>query len=427
MSAAERPRDPGAREPGARDPGARDPEGQGQAPREQRRVRVAVLCNVLTPYRVHAHRRIARELPEVELFTLLTHDEPDQPWSLRPPAEINPVPFGAGEAFVGSPKVSRRAWRKGGEVCRWLAAQRADAVVVCGYNDVTRLRVILWCRARGLPAALFTDGNIASDRARGLRLLLKRAYLAPVLRCFRVLMPCGTLGAAMLRRYGADPARTVFWPYEPDEAPIRAATPEQARAAITALGLDPARRRLLVCARLTRVKRIDLAIDAFARIAAERPDWDLVIAGDGPLRDALRARVPEALCPRVVFAGFVGDANALAALYRGCHALCVPSDYEPWALVVHEACAAGLAVVSTDVVGAAAELVRDGVNGRVVPAGDVNALSAALLGVTDAARIDTLRAASPGMIDAWRARGGDPVVGLRRALEKMRLLPPPRG
>src|SRR4029078_10529240 len=58
---------------------------------------VAVVSNSLTPYRLHLHRRIARELPEIELASLFTHVDSTSPWGLEPPADIHPVQFGAGE------------------------------------------------------------------------------------------------------------------------------------------------------------------------------------------------------------------------------------------------------------------------------------------------------------------------------------------
>ena len=94
----------------------------------------------------------------------------------------------------------------------------------------------------------------------------------------------------------------------------------------------------------------------------------------------------------------------------------LPSNYEPWGLVINEAAAAGLAIVASDVVGAAAELVQDGVNGRLFPIRDHEALTTALLDVTAPDRIDAMRASSAAVLADWRTRG-DPVSGLRRALK----------
>lgn len=119
-------------------------------------------------------------------------------------------------------------------------------------------------------------------------------------------------------------------------------------------------------ARLVALKRYDAAIDAFARLAPERPDWDLLIVGDGEMR-AWQARVPAELRHRVIWTGFIQDPTETAALYRWSHVFVHPGDYEAWGVVVLEAAAAGLAMIVSNVVGAAPDLVRDGENGRLVP------------------------------------------------------------
>jgi glycosyltransferase involved in cell wall biosynthesis len=101
--------------------------------------------------------------------------------------------------------------------------------------------------------------------------------------------------------------------------------------------------------------------------------------------------------------------------------LVLPSDYEPWALVIIEAAAAGLAILRSDVVGAAAELVRDGRNGRVFPPGDLDALVSAMRDVTHPDRIDAMKAASAEVLLEWQMRG-DPVNGVRHALQRAGVL-----
>lgn len=63
----------------------------------------------------------------------------------------------------------------------------------------------------------------------------------------------------------------------------------------------------------------------------------------------------------------------------GSSCLVLPSLYEPWALVIHEAAAAGMAVICTDVAGASVHLVQDGYNGYIVESGDIEELTRAML------------------------------------------------
>ena len=77
--------------------------------------------------------------------------------------------------------------------------------------------------------------------------------------------------------------------------------------------------------------------------------------------------------------------------------------------------ASGLALVTSDIVGASFDLVEEGVNGRRHPPGDLPRLTACLLDVTDPDRNDAMRAASHRVLAEYRRRC-DPVAGLRAAL-----------
>jgi glycosyltransferase involved in cell wall biosynthesis len=288
-------------------------------------------------------------------------------------------------------------------------------VVMLGYNDMGRIRMIRWCRRNKIPCWLFGDSNILGDRSGGFRGLIKRMAVQRIVSWCDGILRCGRLGTEYFIKYGADPNRLAYFPYEPDYDMIQNVTAEQIADAGRRFGLAAGRRRIVFSGRLAPVKRPDLLIDAFAAIASRRPNWDLLIIGDGALRQAMRQRVPPDLTDRVRWTGFLDDQTTMSTLYRQCDLLALPSDYEPWALVINEAVAAGLAVVSSNVVGAAAELVRDGVNGRLFPPGDLPAFISALLDVTDETKIDAMKTASAAALADWRRRA-DPVNGLRNAL-----------
>ena len=86
-------------------------------------------------------------------------------------------------------------------------------------------------------------------------------------------------------------------------------------------------------------------------IATERPEWDLVIVGRGELQPGLEQQSGEFVRQgRIRFLGHQ-DTERVAAIYRGSHVLVLASNREAWALVVNEACCAGMAiVVSTAIV-----------------------------------------------------------------------------
>ena len=135
-------------------------------------------------------------------------------------------------------------------------------------------------------------------------------------------------------------------------------------------------RTVLFSGSLTRRKGVDLLASAFKALAALHPTVRLKIMGDGPLEHTLRLQLGT-LGKRVEFLGF-RDWSELPAIYAGADVLCVPSRYDGWGLVVPEGLAAGLPVIATNRMGAALDLVQNGVNGWIVPAGDEAALGTAL-------------------------------------------------
>lgn len=378
---------------------------------------LALVNNVQTPYRVHLHRRIVRELPSLRIASLYTHDQADQPWENQRVAEINPVLFGAGHpvAEQSHPRWAVQDWNKGGRIIAWLKRERAAAVVLGGYNDLTRIRLIRWCRRAGVPCFIFADSNIHDDLATGIKRAIKNVFVRWVVRNARGLMPCGSAGRRFFERYGATPERCFYVPYEPDYDLIRSLPESEVEKTRADFGLRTDRKRLVVCARLIDRKRVDLAIDVFAALADKHPDWDLVVIGAGPMKDALAARVPTSLRERVVWTGFLGEQSRISAIYRASHVLVCPSDLEPWGVVVNEAAAAGLAIVASHVVGAAAELVEDGVNGFLFEAGNRAALAERLERAMSPGQTERLRAGSAEVLARWRERG-DPVQGIRKAL-----------
>lgn len=385
---------------------------------------LAIVANSLPPYRLHFHRRISREIQEMRLATVLTHEVSNAPWALADVDGIGLVNFGKGEASNEQAAISRakHEWAKGGRIIESFKQQKVGAVLVNGYNDPGRLRLIRWCHRNSIPVLLFGDSNINGDHAKGWRASVKRKFLTGILRRVDAVLACGSLGRAYFEKYGVAPDDIFYSPYEPNYEQIQELPSDKIESAAHRFGIKPGRRRIIFSGRLVAVKRPELLIEAFGQIAKRRPEWDLVIVGDGPMRAQLQAMVHQDLTARVIWTGFLDDQEAVTALYRNCDVLALPSDYEPWALVVNEAAAAGLAIVCSDVVGAAAELVVPGKNGELFKAGSLDGLIEALLKVTDPARVDGYRALSSAMLSEWR-RVADPVEGLRRALRHVGALP----
>lgn len=393
------------------------PPPEPTTPASDTRPVLAVITGHLTPYRIHINRRLARELTSHRIATLVTKNQSTL-WRAEQVPEIGTVMFDDTsidwEQQPWLPHL-RNEWKKAVQVRRWLRANPVAAVICAGYDEIPNLVAARWCRRRGIPCFNYGDSNIRGRTAVGLKLRLKRIIVPQLLRQFRGVMCCGSLGREFFESFGARPESIFYVPLEPDYAQIESLAPERIQEVCARHQLTTGRRRLVICARLVTLKRTDQVIEAFKTVAGLRPDWELIIIGDGPERAACEALVPTELKSRIRFLGMIADMAEIGAIYRASDCLVLASMMDAWALVINEAACAGLAIVSSHVVGASAELVRDRVNGAIYPAGDLPALTDALRFATDPAHIDRLKAATPAILAQWRA-DADPVDGVRRAL-----------
>lgn len=133
---------------------------------------------------------------------------------------------------------------------------------------------------------------------------------------------------------------------------------------------------------LIMTKGVEYLIRSFARISKEVPNTGLLIVGDGPEENKLKALRDDLGLADVHFAGFIPHGE-LAPYYVLCDLFILPSITlkvpEQWGLVVNEAMSAGKPVIVTNNVGCAYELVKNNVNGLVIPEKDVKALSEAAI------------------------------------------------
>lgn len=158
-------------------------------------------------------------------------------------------------------------------------------------------------------------------------------------------------------------------------------------------------RRLVCVGRLSSVKGHFILLDAIARLKAE-PAFEVVIVGDGPMRRAIEERAVElGIQDRVILTGWMSTEGVHQEIARCC-AMVLPSFAEGLPVVLMEAFAVGRPVIATAITGIP-ELVEPGVSGWLVPAGSVDALSAAIREVLST---DRERLASMGRAGTARVR-----------------------
>lgn len=161
----------------------------------------------------------------------------------------------------------------------------------------------------------------------------------------------------------------VIWPLEEHEPRLEPANVQTAN-----------RRMVLAAGRLVEQKQFDHLIDAFASLAHERPEWDLVILGEGQLREVLQGEIRRRKMEgRVFLPGRVGN---VATWHRAASLFVMSSAFEGFPNALAEAMASGLAVVSYDCPTGPSDLIRHGIDGLLISLNDRHALANAMRTLT---------------------------------------------
>jgi glycosyltransferase involved in cell wall biosynthesis len=302
---------------------------------------------------------------------------------------------------------------------RTLKAGRYDALWVHGYGHQGLLRAIAAARALGIKVMLRGDSQLEGSASSRTVMATKAALLPRLFKFVDAFLAVGSLNREYYRYHGVPDERIFSTPYAVDNDWFRraamAARPYREELRRT-LRLEAGRPVILYASKLQAHKRPGDLLAAFAQLAREcDPIPYLLFAGDGEQRQSMEMRAAEIETDSVRFLGFRNQTE-LPALFDLCDVFVLPSEREPWGLIVNEVMSAGRAVVVSDRVGAAPDLVRNGVNGFVYPHGDIEALAQGLATILkDDATARRMGQASLELIDGWNFEADR--EGLLRALE----------
>lgn len=304
---------------------------------------------------------------------------------------------------------------------RILRKQSFHAVWVHGYGTATNLQAIRAAHVFKIPVLLRAESNL-SDRPRSRKTLMaKSIFFAWLRKRVSAALSIGEANTAYWQHYLGEDFPIFPCSYAVDneffqrECGRAAESREEFRRT---LGLEPGRPVILFASKLqTRKRCIDL-LEAYLRFAQSGPPEKapyLLIVGDGEERAALEGRAQQAAPGNIRFLGFRNQTE-LPRFYDLCNVFVLASVDEPWGLVVNEVMNAGRPVIVSDQVGCHRNLVRDGLNGFVVKAGDTSELEQALRRVL--ASEDAWQSMGAQSLQLIQRYGFDQnIAGIRQALQ----------
>jgi glycosyltransferase involved in cell wall biosynthesis len=341
-------------------------------------VRVAVVSPEPTPYRAPLFDRVATR-PEIDLTVIYAaRTVAGRTWSVQ---TRHRAEFLSGIRLPGVRGLLRHDYPVTPGIARALRRARPDVVVVSGWSTFASQAAVAWSRARRVPYVLLVESHDLGPRA-GWRKVVKGAIVPRLLRGAASTLVVGSAARDSVVARGALPERVRIFANTVDVARWReraerlAARRRELRARRTLVDTDVV---VVSAGRLVPEKGLDLLVRAIADAGDER--LCLVVAGDGPERHRLKELARE-LGVRLDIRGDLPE-DGLAEEYTAADVFALLSLHETWGVVVNEAAASGLPLVVSERVGAAYDLLRDGENGFLVPAGDLEAATVALKRLAD--------------------------------------------
>ena len=255
---------------------------------------------------------------------------------------------------------------------------RFDAVVFMGWGAVSYWLGFAACIARRIPFFLYGDSNeIPANNS--IRRRLRDSVLRALFSKAAGFLVSGRYNADYYRHYGADKTRFFFVPWAVDndrferESRLTEAERNELR---TAYGISPDALVIMFSGKLLPRKAPMDLLQAFADLP-NRDRAVLLFLGEGVERQRLEEFCEDRSLKNVRITGFLNQ-SILPKMYGMSDVFVLPSYFDPRATVVNEAMAAGLACVVSDSIGPSGDIVRDGENGFVIPAGDISVLSSRL-------------------------------------------------
>ena len=323
---------------------------------------VLFTTNVPSPYRVDFFNELGKLCDLTVLFEKTTSSERDKSWGNYKFETFKGV-------FLKGISISTdKAWCCGFK--KYFKDKSYDAIVCCNYSSPMGMSMIHYMRRHKMRYFIEGDGGFAKS-GKGFKENIKRHFLKDAYGYFST----AKVHDEYYLTYGAQPEKLYRYPFTSlfEHDIIQSLPTEDEKLVLREeLGLNEGKIILSVGQFIHR-KGFDIAIKSIATLTK---NIGLYIVGGTSTEEYITLK-ENMHVDNVHFIGFMDKAK-LKKYYRAADLFILPTREDIWGLVINEAMANGLPVVSTNRCVAALELIEEGKNGYIVPVDDEKALAEAI-------------------------------------------------
>lgn len=256
-----------------------------------------------------------------------------------------------------------------------IKAFQPDAILIYGWAYQSHLATMRYFKGK-IPVWFRGDSNLLDETSR-LRKILRKLFLTWVYQHIDLAFYVGNANKAYYKAFGLNETKLVFAPHAVDNERFSAA-PKQASENIRAhLNIKSEEILILFAGKLESKKNPLLLLKAFSEITLA--NTHLLFVGNGELevqlKESTQLHHKKDKLQNVHFMDFQNQSQ-MPAVYQACDLFCLPSQGpgETWGLAINEAMAAGKAILVSDKVGCAPDLILKNKNGDIFTSGDLTDL-----------------------------------------------------
>ncbi len=322
-------------------------------------MKVFILTTVMAPYRVQLFNEIGKQCELYVCFEQRRSAGRDEKWYDEGNANFHLVELKKWDASLKTVKL---------DVIEHVRRIRPDVVIAYEYHTNTSLMLLSYCLVKKIPYMINIDGAFVS---KSLKDVIKRFFISRA----SGFISSGAMADKYLLHYGAKESRISHNHFTSlHAADILPALPTAAEreAVRQAIGMQE-KQVVLSIGQFIHRKGYDVLLKAMARLPR---DISLYIIG-GKVTPEYSSLVEELKLSNVHFVDFMSPAE-LKKYFIAADVFVLPTREDVWGLVINEAMAHGMPVVTTDRCVAGIELIQNDINGYIVPVEDHESLQQAI-------------------------------------------------
>ncbi len=283
---------------------------------------------------------------------------------------------------------------------------QADSVLIYGWCYKAHLKAMRYFKNK-IPV-LFRGDSTLIDEQPGMKTFLRRRFLSWVYRHVDLSLYVGQNNKAYFGKHGLNESQLAFAPHAVDNTRFESIEKSETQKIREKLNIGYDELVFLFVGKLEHKKAPDLLLNSFLKL--QPPNAHLVFAGSGEMEETLEKHANG----NVHFLGFQNQSQ-MPGVYSMADVVLLPSrgPGETWGLALNEAMACGRAVMASDRVGAAVDLVQPGKNGWVFAANDQAALCECLKEALEVGRdsIEAMGETSRKIIADWTVESQCKAIG----------------